>query len=461
MARRLVTVSDTAQLPPEILAKIGETYISRVEAGTIIDNRVQFAIDNLASETPVAHKIPRFDENGMLTVNDGTEPEHPVSLGQLDERIPADGIPLATQLQDGLMSISDKTKLDSTMPRKPFPWGVKLSTLETGVVYYFNESSYPEGTDFTELPEIIRLYATNFNISLAFEIVVSGYTLGTVKGRSYSLKLPIVGGDYIATTEYVLIEDPYPDMSSTSWTKTNLTQVHAALLDNATASNVANTLVKRDSSGRFTVPAPILASHAVPKSYVNDAGNLTTGKVAPARIDNATSLIDGLMPKADKVKLDAATDSSTAWALARRNGQGTFSVTNPTNSQHVANKEYVDSVVGAYTSANTLSLNNNFTNTSEALRYGIMRNTMHLVGVINTVTVGIPVTNMLSGSSSTPTAFRPASGTRTYFTITRVRGTTATPVSAYILDTGIICLAEAPQVGDVYHFNAVISRVVL
>ena len=161
MARRLVTVSDTAQLPPEVLAKIGETYVSRVEGAILVDNRVQFTIDNLASETPGAYKIPRYDENGMFAINDGVEPEHPVNLGQLDARVPAGGVPLATQLQNGLMSISDKTKLDSTLPRKPFPWGAKLSTLETGVVYYHNIIGYPANANLSELPGILTEYRDN------------------------------------------------------------------------------------------------------------------------------------------------------------------------------------------------------------------------------------------------------------------------------------------------------------
>jgi len=59
-------------------------------------------------------------------------------------------------------------------------------------------------------------------------------------------------------------------------------------------------------------------------------------------LDLASGSADGAMPKTDKAKLDAATSSATADAIARRDSGGRISVNSPTSSLHTANKNYVD-----------------------------------------------------------------------------------------------------------------------
>ncbi|QDK01905.1 hypothetical protein SEA_VIBAKI_24 [Arthrobacter phage Vibaki] len=62
-------------------------------------------------------------------------------------------------------------------------------------------------------------------------------------------------------------------------------------------------------------------------------------------IDLATAAVDGAMPKADKAKLDAATDAATASALMRRDASGRVSVATPTTTGHATTKAYVDGAI--------------------------------------------------------------------------------------------------------------------
>jgi hypothetical protein len=59
-------------------------------------------------------------------------------------------------------------------------------------------------------------------------------------------------------------------------------------------------------------------------------------------IDLATAAVDGAMPKADKAKLDAATDAATPSAIARRDASGRISVATPTAAAHAGTKAYID-----------------------------------------------------------------------------------------------------------------------
>jgi hypothetical protein len=59
----------------------------------------------------------------------------------------------------------------------------------------------------------------------------------------------------------------------------------------------------------------------------------------------ATATVDGAMPKADKAKLDAATDAATASAIARRDTSGRISVGTPVDSGHATTKTYVDGLI--------------------------------------------------------------------------------------------------------------------
>lgn len=80
--------------------------------------------------------------------------------------------------------------------------------------------------------------------------------------------------------------------------------------------------------------------------HVHNGSDITTGTVHPDRIANATSVLDGLMPKGDKAKLDAASMGSTAGVIAMRDANGNLNTATPTATTHAANKAYVDAEVG-------------------------------------------------------------------------------------------------------------------
>jgi hypothetical protein len=61
----------------------------------------------------------------------------------------------------------------------------------------------------------------------------------------------------------------------------------------------------------------------------------------------ATAAVDGAMPKADKSKLDAATDAATASTVMRRDSSGRASVGTPTLTGHATTKGYVDGQITA------------------------------------------------------------------------------------------------------------------
>jgi len=125
-----------------------------------------------------------------------------------------------------------------------------------------------------------------------------------------------------------------------------------AKLDAATAAATDGTLVTRYNGGEtnfkgvYLSAAPVSASHATRKDYVDgktwDGSAITTGTISDARIANATAALDGLLPKTDKAKLDAATQAATASTLALRSATGTIDVATPTVAAHAARKDYVD-----------------------------------------------------------------------------------------------------------------------
>lgn len=110
-----------------------------------------------------------------------------------------------------------------------------------------------------------------------------------------------------------------------------------ALLDTNTISATASALVKRDSNAQINVPStPTSDNHAASKKYVDG--------LTPT-IPLATSAVDGLMPKADKAKLDGATASVTNSKIVTRTSTGQVSVpTTPVATQDSTSKAYVDAV---------------------------------------------------------------------------------------------------------------------
>jgi hypothetical protein len=123
-----------------------------------------------------------------------------------------------------------------------------------------------------------------------------------------------------------------------------------AKLDAAASGATGSTLAMRYSDGRLGVTAPTGTTDAANKAYVDgkvwDGADITTGTISDARIAKVTAALDGLMLKADKTKLDAATVNSTPSTLAMRNSAGRIDVADPgTDSAAATPRSYVDKVV--------------------------------------------------------------------------------------------------------------------
>jgi hypothetical protein len=151
-----------------------------------------------------------------------------------------------------------------------------------------------------------------------------------------------------------------------------------SLLDGATSAATASTLVKRNSTGDINVNTPTSTGHPTTKAYVDamvwDGSDITTGTISDARIANATSVLDGLMPKADKAKLDAATASATDGTLVMRynggetNFKGVYLSAAPTSISHATRKDYVD---GAVSGQVRLSINKPATDAPSTYSQGV------------------------------------------------------------------------------------------
>ncbi|WP_427017880.1 hypothetical protein ACQCSX_04495 [Pseudarthrobacter sp. P1] len=130
-------------------------------------------------------------------------------------------------------------------------------------------------------------------------------------------------------------------------------------LDEASAAATPLTLVRLDAAGRAQVAAPAVAADIAPKSYVDgqvgtralsthahDAGDVTTGVLAAARLPAATQTAAGALSAVDKKKLDAASSTPTANTLVMLDANGRTQIAAPSAAADAANKSYVDGQVG-------------------------------------------------------------------------------------------------------------------
>ncbi|UAW09382.1 minor tail protein [Arthrobacter phage Klevey] len=131
-----------------------------------------------------------------------------------------------------------------------------------------------------------------------------------------------------------------------------------AKLDASTAAATPSTLAYRDASGRIAVGTPSAATDAATKSYVDTAvgaralashthaaADITSGVLSSDRLPAATTASPGALSAADKTKLDGATASATAGALALRDGSGRLAVSDPAATGDASTKGYVDQQV--------------------------------------------------------------------------------------------------------------------
>ncbi|WNN95974.1 minor tail protein [Arthrobacter phage Hirko] len=95
-----------------------------------------------------------------------------------------------------------------------------------------------------------------------------------------------------------------------------------------------------------TATASALAGKAA-TAHNHDGGDITTGTISDLRIANATSTLDGLMPKANKALIDTATYLPTGSSLVQRHSSGSIQVVTGTSANDAANKAYVDAAAAA------------------------------------------------------------------------------------------------------------------
>ena len=106
-----------------------------------------------------------------------------------------------------------------------------------------------------------------------------------------------------------------------------------ALTDAATANATANTLVRRDSAGRFKSATPSATTDVANKSYVD-------GEATTAQSNAEATAAAALAPV--KTTVDNATDAATAGRLVLRDSAGRFKAAAPSADTDVANRLYVD-----------------------------------------------------------------------------------------------------------------------
>lgn len=205
-------------------------------------------------------------------------------------------IPLVTASADGAMAKADKVKLDaatdaataSTLARRNSTGGIKFSGVELTAAPSAPSDAIRK-TDLDALSTAAVQYKT------------------TTSAKAANLATP---GDYRITDEpgaFISIR-PLNDTGS---------DVLRVRVDGTNPRAVAS----RSTDGGLTWKT---------------AGTLI------ASTDMATSAADGLMAKADKSKLDAATSSETASTLMSRDSSGRTRAANPVAAQDVATKAYTD-----------------------------------------------------------------------------------------------------------------------
>lgn len=209
-------------------------------------------------------------------------------------------LPLATASANGAMAAADKERLDSA---------TRTSTPNTLMLRDENGR------------------AQAVSPSTSADIATKGYVDATIGGAAAPVVSPQDNG--LAT----------PSILAASQTVVD-----------ATPAATANTLVRRDSTGRTQVATPSATLDAANKTYVDsqlsvqrhDASHITSGTINPARLPLATTSAHGALPAGDKAKLDGATTANTGGTLVTRTSSGTAEFGAPLNPSDAATKAYVD-----------------------------------------------------------------------------------------------------------------------
>lgn len=336
MPQRLVSVDQTADLPKAVKDRLAQFFPTMAQAETIATAKAGQFVNLNSSPTADANKIVKRNGDGDFEVRDATMGKHPVNLSQLDSRVPAGGYPVATQLVNGLMSTSDKSKLD----------GATGSNTGGTLVSRFADGSSNFGqVQLLNTPTLANHGATKSYVDT--EVGKRALSAHNHDATDLTSGLVPVARLPLAT------QSANGALSSADKTK----------LDKASATAVANTLMMTDANGRYQSATPSASADVANKVYVDgkkwDGADITTGTVSPLRIANATNALDGLMPKEDKYKLDMASVSATASTLALRdtNGSVRFNTVFSDSAQSsgvsaLTRKDYVDAQVATRATTN-------------------------------------------------------------------------------------------------------------
>jgi len=283
----------------------------------------------------------------------------------------------ATGSAAGLMSAADKAKLDAaTSAATPNTLAIRNATGQLIVVDPITGShaatkGYVDGALRTQM--ITAVPAGNapstYPAGVTYSQVTADSTWPTNTGsvmtvrfgssRSFQMVVSKITGVTWIRSEDTDTWGGFTQLATTAAATASVAGLMSAAdkskLDAATASATDGTLVTRYNGGEtnfkgvYLSAAPTSASHATRKDYVDamvwDGSDITTGIISDARIANATSVLDGLMPKADKAKLDAAVGGATGSTLAMRYSDGRLGVATPTGTGDATTKGYVDAMV--------------------------------------------------------------------------------------------------------------------
>lgn len=294
-------------------------------------------------------------------------------------------LPDATPSTRGLMSASDKEKLDEATPEDTGGTIVRRDSTGSAVFSNVSLSSSPtssahaitKGYVDLEIEEIFGGTSHHGDLNeLTAPGVYSSNSLGSSTpennhppedaGSRWSLFVLPVGGILrqqvlVANgkifSRYTVTFDPYvwsewyeyaTTALATSSIKGLMSAEDKALLDGATHSALTNTLVRRDSDSNINVSSvPTSDWHATAKIYVDngDASQKEYTDTSIANIPDATTSVRGLMVPGDKQMLTSASQSTTNNSLAQRTSSGTLRAKDPTASSDLTTKSYVDGLI--------------------------------------------------------------------------------------------------------------------
>lgn len=160
------------------------------------------------------------------------------------------------------------------------------------------------------------------------------------------------------TANFNLKKPLYSDNADIAVINENLDKIDSILTPDISASNAPTTedkgklhIVLGWLANRLKAITGLSSWQASPRVTLEEcAEHIQNGKHS-----NATNSSSGFMSQTDKAKLDNATNSKTADTLIKRDSSGRAKISNPSDADDIANKNYVDSNFVKKNAATTMS----------------------------------------------------------------------------------------------------------